>query len=589
MTFEFGPFRLDEPARALRLQDREIALQPRVFDLLVFLIRNSARVVPKDELLDSLWPGVIVTDNSLQRAISSLRAALREGGMENAVKNFPRSGYRFLVDQPEAHAQSPGEKSAADSLQEARKAIGDQRWHDAIAFYENAAPDSLTPRDLELLAVALQCAGDPSGAIPVLVRSISAQVDAGNPELAGADAAQLAILHLERGESALAKGWLARATELTGAKDSSALGFVLHVQARLAAFDTDLPRAIELANEAYECGRRHKDIAVEALGLMYRGFFKLSLGDTKAGLADQDHAAAIALSSKIDPVTGNVLYCNILWACRTFGDWSRANQWTLGYQEFSTTSGMELSGACQLHRAEVLGSHGSLPEAKAHIDDALGKLEGDAPWALGDAHRVLGDIESAIGNDDAAMAAYDKCYALGWDPEPGRAMLLLSRGETDNAYASLERSLIGKSWWTLQRQGMLLAHLALVAAHAGRHDKAKKLIDDLDGQNDRWPMPSIRALTNEASAIIANHAGNRDEALRHLHLARQLWTSIECRLNAARLRLLIAEGQLASGDMAGAETELRAARAAATNLKSQKLARQCSELQRKFESSAPAL
>jgi DNA-binding winged helix-turn-helix (wHTH) protein len=114
VNFQFGPFRLDEPARSLRLRDRELSLQPRVFDLLVFLIRNSARVVSKDELLDTLWPGVTVTDNSLQRAVSALRAVLREGGMEDAVRNIPRSGYRFCADATSAD-QGASEPASGDS------------------------------------------------------------------------------------------------------------------------------------------------------------------------------------------------------------------------------------------------------------------------------------------------------------------------------------------------------------------------------------------------------------------------------------------------------------------------------------------
>ena len=63
--------------------------------MLVYLVRSRERVVSKDELLDALWPGVTVTDNSLQRAVSTLRGVLREGGMEDAIRNFPRAGYRF--------------------------------------------------------------------------------------------------------------------------------------------------------------------------------------------------------------------------------------------------------------------------------------------------------------------------------------------------------------------------------------------------------------------------------------------------------------------------------------------------------------
>jgi DNA-binding winged helix-turn-helix (wHTH) protein len=98
MTFEFGPFKLDEAGRALRQGAREVPLQPRAFDLLVYLVRNRARVVPKDELLGAIWSGVTVTDNSLQRAVSLIRKVLRDGGIDDAIRSFSSKGYRFCID-----------------------------------------------------------------------------------------------------------------------------------------------------------------------------------------------------------------------------------------------------------------------------------------------------------------------------------------------------------------------------------------------------------------------------------------------------------------------------------------------------------
>ena len=66
----FGDFELDQGAAQLRLRGRELPLQPRIFDLLVYLVRNRERVVDKDELLAAVWPGMVVTDASLQRAVS---------------------------------------------------------------------------------------------------------------------------------------------------------------------------------------------------------------------------------------------------------------------------------------------------------------------------------------------------------------------------------------------------------------------------------------------------------------------------------------------------------------------------------------
>src|SRR4029450_2567499 len=105
---------------------------------------------------------------------------------------------------------------------------------------------------------------------------------------------------------------------------------------------------------------------------------------------------------------------------------------------------------------------------------------------------------------------------------------------------------------------------------------------DLAGQDERWPMPSIRALTNEASALLAQKRGDSNEALRRLHLARQWWTSMDSRLNAARLRLQIAALQLELGDRIGASAEIRAALAAAEELDSEKMRQQCRALQRRL-------
>jgi DNA-binding winged helix-turn-helix (wHTH) protein len=584
VTFEFGPLQLDEPSRVLRLSGREVAVQPRIFDLLAYLLRHRQRVVPKDELLDALWPGVTVTDNSLQRAVSVLRAVLRPAGLEDAVRNVPRAGYRFGFDvQPAGDLAGPGLAHGED-LGEARAALAAQCWVEAADRYAAVdGRDPLSGEDLDGWALALQCLGRPSDAIALLVRAVSAHSDGGSREAAAASATTLAGIHLERGEAAVAAGWLARARDLVSdGPETAATGLILWMQSRLAAAEAEPETALALAEAAYDIGRRVDDVRVTALGLMYRGFFRLSLGRTREGLADQDHAAALALSNKLDPMTGGVLYCNVLWACRTFGDWSRANQWTLSYQEFCSLAGMRFSGSCQLHRAEVLGVQGTLDEALAHVTQALSRLDSDAPWALGDAHRVIGDIHAAMGNRAAAHQAYQSCYDLGWSPEPGHAMLLLEEGEPQAALASLERSLIGRSWWTLQRQGMLLAHLAVVAAHAGERARAEELIGDLAGQEDRWPMPSIRALTNEAAALLARQAGDSHGTLRHLHLARQLWTSIGARLEAARLRLTIAECLIEDGDGSGAETEVGAACAAAESLDSDRLREGCRALRRRL-------
>jgi len=95
MTFTFGQFELDPARRELRVEGKAKSLQPQVFDLLLYLIENRERVVPKRELLDALWPDTIVTESSIQRAVSLARSALGERGPA-LIQTFPRQGYRFV-------------------------------------------------------------------------------------------------------------------------------------------------------------------------------------------------------------------------------------------------------------------------------------------------------------------------------------------------------------------------------------------------------------------------------------------------------------------------------------------------------------
>jgi len=92
----FDGFVLDVARRSLRRADREVALRPRSFDVLAYLAGAAGRVVGKDELLAALWPGVVVTEDSLTRCISDIRQALGDDD-QHVIKTLPRRGYCFVA------------------------------------------------------------------------------------------------------------------------------------------------------------------------------------------------------------------------------------------------------------------------------------------------------------------------------------------------------------------------------------------------------------------------------------------------------------------------------------------------------------
>ena len=97
MKLSFGPFVLDEDTRELLHDGEPVSLQPRALELLLYLARNRDRIVGKNELLNTLWPNVTVTDASIERAVSLVRSELRKGGCENAIQTRPKLGYRFVL------------------------------------------------------------------------------------------------------------------------------------------------------------------------------------------------------------------------------------------------------------------------------------------------------------------------------------------------------------------------------------------------------------------------------------------------------------------------------------------------------------
>lgn len=93
--FRFEHGELDSASRQLRFGDI-VDVQPKVFDLIEFLIRERSRVVTKDELFDAVWPGVVVSEASLTQSVKRARNLFRNNGIEaDAIRTVQRRGYQF--------------------------------------------------------------------------------------------------------------------------------------------------------------------------------------------------------------------------------------------------------------------------------------------------------------------------------------------------------------------------------------------------------------------------------------------------------------------------------------------------------------
>ena len=103
LTYQFGRFELRPATRQLLVDRQPATLGARAFDLLLTLVERRDRLVTKNELLELVWPGLVVEENNLQVHISALRKVL---GQE-AISTVPGRGYRFTLEPTQVETPLP--------------------------------------------------------------------------------------------------------------------------------------------------------------------------------------------------------------------------------------------------------------------------------------------------------------------------------------------------------------------------------------------------------------------------------------------------------------------------------------------------
>jgi DNA-binding winged helix-turn-helix (wHTH) protein len=120
-VFAFGPFRLYPAQRLLLKEDKPIRLGSRAFEILVTLVERAGETVLKGELIDRVWPDMVVAEAHLRVHVAGLRKALGDGRDGNRfVENIPGRGYGFVSPvtraQPQQTAALPSQPARVGNL-----------------------------------------------------------------------------------------------------------------------------------------------------------------------------------------------------------------------------------------------------------------------------------------------------------------------------------------------------------------------------------------------------------------------------------------------------------------------------------------
>ena len=465
------------------------------------------------------------------------------------------------------------EDVGAAVLQRGRDAASRGEWQDAFALLVKADADGLlSAGELPVLAEVAYAAGHLDETIEAWERAHTGSLKAGD-QVGAAGAAVRVAMHLLLDTALMApvRGWLGKADRLLeGQGETSAHAWLAVVRTYERMLSGDLPGAREWAARAIEVGSRC-DPAACAIGRVAEARLLILDGDVQQGLALLDAVGAAMVSEDLDPLSTGLVYCELVCALQGLAQYDAAEEWTETMERWCKTNAIgSLHGRCRVHRAEILRLRGSYDEAErealAACEELRPYLRREMGWPLTELGRIrfrTGDIEGA---EQALLAAQQ----VGWDPQPGLALVHMARGDVASAVASIRNAVEhpirvpSKELppdTDLQRAPLLEAQVEIEIA-AGNLDRARAAAEELQLVAARFQSKALVASATLARGRVRLAEGDAAGGARFLSEAASLWNEVGAPYEAAVARMGLAEALRAGGSERAADLERRAARTA---------------------------
>jgi class 3 adenylate cyclase len=242
-------------------------------------------------------------------------------------------------------------------------------------------------------------------------------------------------------------------------------------------------------------------------------------------------------------------------------------------------------GVCRVHRAEILRLRGEWADAEVEARGASQELRRYSRSDVGWPSAELGQIRLRMGNLAGAEEAFLEAHELGWDPNPGLALLRLARGDVDEAQDSIRDSLqhqpevasIEAPPNSDLRRAPLLAAQVEIAVAAGDLDGARAAAEDLGHVAASFGTKALRASAATAMGAVRLAEGDATAARRRFQEGMHLWTEVGAPYECARARMGLGLALRTAGNERRAVLEFRAARSTFDRLGAELDARRAAE------------
>jgi len=466
-------------------------------------------------------------------------------------------------------------------LEDARRASAGRRWLDAYkALSHIDAQSALSAADLELLATAAFLCGHPEECRQARLRAYQIYVNTGDVRRAARCAATIGFDQIGIGEIAEAVGclpasmsscsaWAAQGSALLEHEgDCAERGFLLvPVAYEQLVMERNYVGAASTAAQAADIGRRFDDLDLRAFALSIQGRSILRSGRVLEGMVVLDESVTVVEAGDVSALFGGVVLSAAIDASEEAFDPGRFEAWTR-----ALTRWCEAQEGMVAFRCRSLAHRARLSQLQGRWDDALERArqacespiaDADPPAAAAALYR-RGEILRLRGELSAAEAAYGQASQLGFDPQPGLALLRLAEGDTNSAVASINRALV-ESRDRLERATLLPAAVEILLA-SGDLPGATQAATDLAEIAADHGGPALEAMAKQASGAVLLANGEALAALSSLRQACRAWRHFGLTHDESRARVLIARCCRMLGDADAAALEVTVARRIFTRL-----------------------
>lgn len=454
------------------------------------------------------------------------------------------------------------DRAMLDALERGRAAYGRRAWADAyraLSLADQVRP--LDRDDLERMATSAYLTGRDRDFQGILERAHQVDVSVGDQARAARVAFWLGLTALFRGDKGIATGRLSRAGRLIESRDCVEHGYLLLPLAEQHLAERDSAAAHAAASSAAAIGQRFGDSDLVACARHLEGRALLNKGTVHAGLALLDEAMLAAMNGELSPIFTGLIYCSVIDACQKVCALSRAREWTAALSTWCEQQPdmLAFTGTCRVHRAEILLFEGAWRDAMSEATRACERRARTDQRPPAAAFYLQGEILRLQGNVPAAEEAYRSASRMGYEPQPGLALLLATQGRLDAASATIRR-VVTATTDPFERAKLLPAYIEIMLS-AAAIEEARTACAELEDLAESIDTDVVRALAAHARGAVELANGDGRTALVRLRGALEMWRQLAVPYAAARVRVLLGVACRSLGDAETAELEFEAATA----------------------------